>query len=137
VDLKELGKRSFDNAVSKGFHPDEIVQAEGGCRNLHYLATRIALIHSEASEALEELRNQPLNLDAFGEELADVVIRVADLAHIAGANLEAHVEAKMAKNVGREFQLGARARRRRRSGDASLQRAGDQGTGGRRPGCTR
>lgn len=108
MNLNVLAKNSFDTAVSKGFHPDEVVRAEGECRDVHYLATRIALAHSELSEALEELRNKPLDLFSFGEELADVIIRVADLAHIAGVNLEDMVDYKMAKNTGRAFQHGGR-----------------------------
>ena len=41
------------------------------------LSRKIALCHAELSEALEALRKGDEN---FGEELADVVIRVADLA---------------------------------------------------------
>lgn len=58
----------------------------------------LALIHSEVTEALEADRREQEN---FGEELADIVIRVADLAGEEGIDLEREVEEKMAKNADR------------------------------------
>ncbi len=72
--LNALAKESFNRAVSKGFYENPPTVLE-----------RIALIHSEISEAHEEgskglIRtyyngNKP---EGFGIELADVVIRIAD-----------------------------------------------------------
>lgn len=41
---------------------------------------KLALVHSEVSEALEELRLPKFDKAKFGEELADIVIRVFDIA---------------------------------------------------------
>lgn len=109
MNLNTLAREAFYIARDHGFHPDSIVASAGDCRDISYMATRIALTHSELSEALEELRIKPLSRSSFGEELADVIIRVADLAHIAGVDLEREVENKMWKNKGREYQHGGKA----------------------------
>ena len=55
----------------------------------------LALIHSEVSEALEAVRKDP---DHIGEELADVLIRTLELAHMLGIDIGHLTEAKMRKN---------------------------------------
>jgi NTP pyrophosphatase (non-canonical NTP hydrolase) len=62
-------------------------------------AQKIALIHAELSESLEALREG--DHDNVGEELADMVIRVADLAGGTGVDLQGEIAKKMAKNEGR------------------------------------
>lgn len=66
----------------------------------------LVLIHSEVSEALEAFRKA--DRDAFGEELADVVIRVVGLAHGLGIDLGKEVAAKTEKNKTREFRHGGK-----------------------------
>lgn len=98
-------------ARDHGFHREETVTAADNGRpitDLREMACKLALIHSEASEALEELRKTPFDRDAWGEELADIIIRVGDLAHISGVNLEKAVEDKIWKNRSREYQHGGR-----------------------------
>lgn len=97
------------------------------------LGTAIALIHSELSEALEEERNG--NPDVFictpqdeteclmygkeslckyrsrkpegvAVELADAVIRIADLCGHLEIDLEEVIEIKMAYNEGRPYKHG-------------------------------
>ena len=74
----------------------------------------LALIHSEVSEALEALRmgNPPDDkIPAFSgaeAELADVVIRIMDLAHARGWNVGAAIVAKMEMNKGREKMHGGK-----------------------------
>lgn len=66
----------------------------------------LALIHSEASEALEAFRkNDPIN---FAEELADVVIRVLDCAEGLGIDLDAEVARKLEKNRKRSYRHGGK-----------------------------
>ncbi len=44
--------------------------------------------------------------DSFEDELADIIIRTAELAMSMGIDLQAHVEAKMAYNAGRPYKHG-------------------------------
>lgn len=95
-------------------------------------AEKLALIHSEVSEALEADRNgryfqgNTKGIEGwtseedfknayiehckgtFEEELADIVIRVLDLAELKGINLEWHITAKMRYNKTRAFQHGGK-----------------------------
>jgi NTP pyrophosphatase (non-canonical NTP hydrolase) len=74
----------------------------------------IALIHSELSEALEALRhgNEPSDhiphFSGVEEELADVVIRIADLCEKRGWNLDAAIRAKMIYNENRPYRHGGK-----------------------------
>jgi NTP pyrophosphatase (non-canonical NTP hydrolase) len=69
-------------------------------------ATKIALIHSEVSEALEGFRKDAKDQhlphrESAEVELADAVIRILDLAGAAGYDLEAAIEEKLAYNARR------------------------------------
>ena len=72
----------------------------------------IALIHSEASESLEVLRKDSLakskKIDslAIEEELADIVIRVMDMAAGRGWNVGEAIVKKVAHNEGRTYKHG-------------------------------
>lgn len=67
---------------------------------------KLALIHSEVSEALEEYRKPKLSSWDFGTELADICIRVFDLAGHLNLNLEDMILAKIEKNENREYLHG-------------------------------
>jgi len=79
------------------------------------LGEKLALIHSEVSELLECYRkgNAPepsdhrgLHLTQEEEELADIMIRVMDLAEQRGVLLSAAIAAKHAYNLTRPFKHG-------------------------------
>lgn len=83
------------------------------------LPETIALIHSEASEALEEFRNDHMDVwysdssigpkpEGFGIELADVVIRCLDTAHSLGIDLEAMIRLKANYNRKRAYRHGGK-----------------------------
>lgn len=99
--------------------------AEGG-PGTNTFGDYIALLHSEVSEALEAYRDHrladatevkdmslhPLGIlpkpEGVGSELADVLIRLLDMADVFGIDLEAEYRRKIAYNRGREFQHGGR-----------------------------
>lgn len=110
LSITELVYESYLHAMRSGFHDDAPASADSP-RGREWLASKLALIHSEVSEALEETRenDNPLKAyhrldgkpEGFGAELADIVIRVADLAGATGTSLEFHIEEKLQFNRSR------------------------------------
>ncbi|WP_188189530.1 MazG-like family protein [Nonomuraea sp. SYSU D8015] len=88
--LRLVQREAWANKVAKGFNTTDV-------------ALEFALTHAELSEAFEAYRKHP---DKLGEELADVVIFVVGLAEMTGVNLDAAVEAKLAKNAMRRYVRG-------------------------------
>lgn len=66
----------------------------------------LALIQSEASEALEDFRKG--RRDHFPEEIADIIIRCLDLAGGLGLDLDAAIAAKLEKNRQRGYRHGGK-----------------------------
>lgn len=74
-----LAREILEIAESKGWHiPTHFDETDA-------VARKLALIHSEVSEALEALRHD--DLANFAEELADTVIRILHLAAGLDINL--------------------------------------------------
>ena len=102
-----IRKAQFDAwkiAEDKGFH-----EGRTGAGRDDTLV-RLCLVHTEVSEAAQEVKRHwdggPTESQkaAFAEELADVLIRVFDVAQCVGVDLESAVAEKMAKNANR-FRL--------------------------------
>jgi len=119
--INELAKQIHENNKAKGFFEDE--------KNIGEM---LCLVHSEVSEALEcdrhgkyfkKLQYPIWNLnplpdgifkaqfendvkDTFEDELADIMIRVMDLAAFKGIDLESHIHAKMRYNSLRPYKHG-------------------------------
>lgn len=70
------------------------------------IPAHLALLHSEVSEALEDFRNDARG--HFLEELADVQIRLLDLAGGLTTNFSDIVRIKMAKNEERPYKHGGK-----------------------------
>jgi len=83
-------------AVEKGFHQD--------WDNPLKVPTMLALVASEVSEALEAHRKG--DDDHLSEELADIVIRVMDLAEALDLDLASVIVDKAKKNKDRPYKHG-------------------------------
>lgn len=112
MDITDLVSEAHKNAVGHGWW-------DGDERNFGEL---LMLVVSEASEALEEYRrnHKPdetyYSIDSQGNkkmegvpsELADIVIRVADMCGHYGIDLEGAVAEKMAYNAKRPYRHGGK-----------------------------
>ena len=97
ITVESVQRRAFVTAASNGFWDDREDPD-------NYVPKCLALIHSEVSEALEAHRVG--DMEEFGEELADIIIRIGDLAEAEGINLTEEIQDKMEKNEGRAYKHG-------------------------------
>ena len=112
--LNEMAESAYNNSTAKGFwdaYPP-------GPLSPDTVACKLALIHSEVSEALEDARDGKMvttfsdkpgkerKPEGFPSELADIIIRVGDLAGRMGIDLEFEVVTKMVYNATRPTKHG-------------------------------
>ena len=102
--IKKLITESHNTARLKGWWDEEVNIGE-----------KIALMHSELSEALEEYRSHGEKKlyrgpdgkpEGFIFELADTIIRIADLCGKLDLNLEKALQIKMEFNQTRPYRHG-------------------------------
>jgi hypothetical protein len=112
--LHEIGREAHEINASNGWEvfaahnwPTKEMWETDRLNCVRFIGTHIALIHSEVSEAMEGLR--ALDRQNFDEELADVIIRVASIAHGLGTDLETVIAKKLAKNRTRGLRHGGKA----------------------------
>lgn len=103
--MQDRADEAHGLAIRKGWWPDED-QARAELLDPELVASKLALVHSEVSEALEAIRAG--TCEEFAEELADVVIRVFDLAGACGISIEDEVARKHAKNQTRPHRHGGK-----------------------------
>lgn len=109
MSLKSIGKSAHDVNVGNGwdtFTPESFPK-KGQKSKIRFVCTHMALVHTEVSEATEAIRH--LDKSNFTEELADVVIRVASIAHGLGLDLDKAVKKKIAVNKTRGLHHGGKA----------------------------
>jgi len=107
--IAQWQKEIHDYAIEKGWWRTTFVTSS-------VVITKLALIHSEISEALEELRNDKIALyysenkkpEGFEVELADAVIRIFDLAAAMSIDLERIIEIKHEYNKTRPYKHGGK-----------------------------
>jgi NTP pyrophosphatase (non-canonical NTP hydrolase) len=113
MNISDLVKEAHESAKAHGWWDEPKTFGE-----------MIALIHSEASEALEEFRNGHDPKETYGvsfrmitlvdkpegipSELADIIIRVADMCGYYGIDLEKAVKDKMHYNKSRPYKHGGK-----------------------------
>ena len=78
---------------------------------VRFLCTHMALFHSEVSEATEAIRKR--DRANFDEELADIVIRVASVAHGLRIDLDTVIKNKQ-RRTGDHRIIGQRSRLQKR-----------------------
>lgn len=111
MNISEMSHTAYDIALEHGFW-------EGVQDNLY---AKLALVHTEVSEAVECLRDTEHDVDeiwyreedgkpeGFIMELADTVIRIGDMVARWNLDLDAAVEEKMEFNRGRPYKHGRHA----------------------------
>lgn len=106
--IKDIMRESHERAKRKGFY-----------ENPPTVDQRIALIHSEVSEAYEEYRagnmetyrllttsNHPDKPEGFPSECADIAIRLFDMCEYLGIDLEGEIRRKSDYNETRPHKHG-------------------------------
>lgn len=96
VSIADMAKEIHKNAITKGWWEEK--------RNIPEL---LCLVHSEVSEALEAYRIH--DMKNFAEELADVIIRVFDMAEGLNINIQDEILSKHDKNKKRPYRHGGKA----------------------------
>lgn len=124
MDINTMAGEAYEHARRSGFHdghPLDDWSADWDADRLldyarSYITVKLALITTEVSEAIDEVRSNPGPLvkyyredgkpEGLESELADVILRTGDLAASFGIDLEAAVIEKHEYNLTRPAKHG-------------------------------
>lgn len=104
--LGEIGSAQHAISRDKGWRVVTEDDWKRSDYSLYVIPAKIALVHSELSEMLEAFRNA--DRENFEEEMADVILRLASIAHGFGVDLDAAVARKIEKNRERPYRHGGK-----------------------------
>lgn len=102
--LRNIQHDAFETARAKGLH-----ETLNGLFLREQTLIRLALLHSEVSEATQIVKRQGItatSLDALAEECADVLIRLLEMAAHLGLDMEKAVAEKLEANKHRPMFYG-------------------------------
>lgn len=114
MDIAEFQKEVFHTAVEHGWWP--VFEPADSPIDLTQvnIPEKLALMHSEISEALEHFRHDKMEMflnedgkpDGFWIELADCIIRILDTAGAYGVDMEYMLRVKADYNKTRPYRHG-------------------------------
>lgn len=121
----KVAQTNYDNGWHDRYHA---VKADDPTAAVEHIIVKLALIGTEASEAIEDVRDRGVEAlarplietrdvtkshlakpDGVAAELADVVIRALDTAALLGIDLESVIKAKLKYNATRGKHHGGKA----------------------------
>lgn len=112
---KDVRKKGSWNSMHLAIN---IAEEDGGTSTKDikdaFIAQKLALVHTEVSEAVEALRKDGyesneyglFEKDSFSDELADSIIRILDLCGELNIDIQKQINWKLEKNKQREFMHG-------------------------------
>ena len=113
--IRDLQNRVHELARAKGWWPRDLVALDADFTDR--VLVKLALVHSEVSEAVEEARAGRIDWcipandgkpEGMVTELADAVIRIMDLCEALGLDLQSAIATKHTFNATRPHRHGGK-----------------------------
>lgn len=100
MNFNEMGHEALRIANSKGWDIPTSINF------VDEMMAQLMLVTTEVAEAAEAVRKG--DEENFGEELADVLIRIGNITAACGIDMDSAVAAKMERNRNRPFKHGGK-----------------------------